>query len=306
MISKCNFGYVIFISVFLMAGCNNDDDCQADQSSNNYIPLLSYNMSENVVGDNFFNWFESAYDDTHFVSGGKSVKISTRPGTVLPTCSGDHFFAGRTVLDNKLHIPQGKTVWYRVMHYIPSTFSFGYKYGGGNNDNDEATACNQFADGNLWLKWMVMSPTSGDRVYLQPSENRRDIGHAVNQIRLLTGTDNDFIDIDGVFPRDKWFALQMAVKVSSGTDGFVRAWIDDTFLGEKVGPTFPEGASIMDWGIGDYWNGVPWTDGAPGRTDFWIDEIILATDIEGYGAPTTLDSDGRPYIKASVRVEDFN
>ncbi|MEW7277520.1 heparin lyase I family protein [Aquimarina sp. 2201CG1-2-11] len=299
---------ILLLTVFfILNSCGNDDkEDITNEPQAVYTPLISYNMKDGVLGDGFLNWFESEYDATHFVSEGKSIKISTRPSTSLPICSGDHFFAGRTTLDTKLQIPQGKTLWYRVMHYIPSTFSFGYKYGGVLGDEVDAEACNQFADGNTWLKWMVVSPTSGGRVYLQPSENRRNITHAVNQIRLITGTDNDFLDIEAVFPKDQWFALQIAVKVSNGSDGFVRAWIDDTFLGEKKGPTFPEEASIMDWGIGDYWNGVPWTDGEAGRTAFWIDEIILATDIEGYGAPTTLDKGGRPYINASARVKDFN
>jgi len=71
------------------------------------------------------------------------------------------------------------------------------------------------------------------------------------------------------------------------------------------GRTFSEGSSAYDWGIGNYWNGVPWTDGGLGRTDFWVDEIILATDMEGYGAPDTLDDGGRPYIPSNMRVNEF-
>jgi hypothetical protein len=72
-----------------------------------------------------------------------------------------------------------------------------------------------------------------------------------------------------------------------------------------TGETTAAGAAIVEWGLGDYWNGVPWTDGQPGRTDFWIDEVIVATDADGYSGPSTTDSGGHAYIPSCVRVADL-
>jgi hypothetical protein len=76
-------------------------------------------------------------------------------------------------------------------------------------------------------------------------------------------------------------------------------------LGEVTGRTTAAGAALLEWGLGDYWNGVPWTDGDPGRTDLWVDEVVVTSDAEGYAAPTALDSAGHPYIPSCVRVADL-
>ncbi|MEC7518871.1 MAG: hypothetical protein VYE22_03345 [Myxococcota bacterium] len=47
------------------------------------------------------------------------------------------------------------------------------------------------------------------------------------------------------------------------------------------------------------------TDGAAGRTDFWIDEVIVASDAPGYDPPTGVDSEGHPYIAPCTRVADL-
>lgn len=295
--------------IFTYVGCSSDDDGESQpntpsDTSTSYKPLLAYDMSEGALGETFPNWKNSVYDETHFVSNGKSVKISTSPGDVLPACSGSHGFAGKTNLAEDMQVTPGHTLWYRVMLYIPESFSFGHKYSVG-DDDDEAKACNQNADGNLWIKWMVLSPTEGTaRVYLMPSGQRRAVEDR-QQVRIISEALHQPGDFAVSFPKNQWFALQVAVKVSSGSDGFIRAWIDDTYLGEVTGRTLVEGASIKSWGIGDYWNGIPWTDGEAGRTDFWMDEVILASDMEGYGAPTGEDSGGRSYIDPKTRVADL-
>ncbi len=59
--------------------------------------------------------------------------------------------------------------------------------------------------------------------------------------------------------------------------------------------------------MGDYWNGIPYTPtiGDSSIADFWLDEVIIASDIDGYGAPTTLDSGGRPYISPNTVAGDL-
>lgn len=291
-------------------GCESDetklDETEIETRTEvDYKPILSYDMENGNTGDKFLNWTRSVFDDSRSISGNKSIKISTKPGDVLPNCSGSHRFAGRTLLDEKLRVPPGKIIWIRMMQYIPSTFSFGYKYGG-EADRDEATACGQNKDGNSRVKWMVISPTEGTgRVYFNPQAYRRSLGDGSGTMRIITEFKHGLTNLDVTLPRDKWFSLQMAVKISSKSDGFIRAWIDDSFLGEMNGPTMSPGSSVKDWGIGDYWNGVPWTDGEAGRTDFWIDDIIIASYMDSNGTPNTLDDGGRPYISSKTRVSDF-
>lgn len=289
-------------------GCQSDDTPNNDlevPTQVNYVPLLRYDMENSAVGNSFLNWTKSVHDNSKSFSGEQSIKISTNPGGVLPDCSGSHRFAGRTLLDENLRVPPGKTIWIRIMHYIPSSFSFGYKYGG-EGDRAAAEACGQNKDGNNRVKWLVISPTNGTgRVYFNPQAYRRSLGDGSGTMRIITEFGHGLTNLEANLPRDQWFSLQMAVKISSESDGFIRAWVNDTFLGEMNGPTMSPGSSVKDWGIGDYWNGVPWTDGKAGRTDFWIDDIIIASDLEGYGAPNTLDDGGRPYISSKTRVSDF-
>ncbi len=270
-----------------------------------FTPLVA-ESGDGELGAAFLDWRRSVVDDAHALSGGRAIRVRTRPGeTLLPMCDGGHFFAGRSRLPAA--IPQGSTVWFRVYQYIPSTFAMAYKYSRNAGDGDAAAACDQHADGNAWLKWLVMAPDMGTaRVYLMPTVRRRSLEPSDRpRIRVISEALHRPEDAMAELPRDRWFALQMAVRVSSGEDGFIRMWIDDSFLGEVVGPTTVEDAALVQWGIGDYWNGVPWTDGEEGRTDFWNDEILVAADIEGYGAPTATDDGGRPYIPPCARVADL-
>jgi len=304
-IGTCCLALIIMSCVI---SCSEDDEeiiGNGDDNEITFKPLLAYDMEDGLLDDEFLGWEKSVYDDTRALSGSSSIKITTSPGNVLPDCGGKHSFAGRALFSKDKQVTQGKTLWYRVMLYIPDSFSFGHKYSVG-DDQTDADACGQNADGNLWVKWMVLSPTTTTaRVYLMPSGQRR-AAEDRNQIRVISESLHKPRDFDVSFPKNEWFSLQIAVKVSSGDDGFIRAWLNDEFLGEVVGKTFPEGASIKDWGIGDYWNGIPWTDGEDGRTDFWMEEIILASDMDGYGAPDTEDADGRAYISSETRVADFN
>ena len=281
-------------------------DAAVTSCSDSFRPLLAYDFAGGTLGDDFLSFRRSVVDDVQSRSHGRAVRVRTNPGDeLLPACSGGHFFAGRTRLPAP--VPPGRTIWLRMYQYIPSELSFGYKYSRGAGDEDAARACGQSADGNVGLKWLVLAPDIGTaRVYMLPSATRRALRSESPRIRLISEALHRPADFDGVdLPRDRWFALQMAVRVSNGDDGFIRAWLDDEYLGEVTGRTTVAGASLVEWGLGDYWNGVPWTDGAPGRTDFWIDEIIVASDADGYDAPTGVDSGGRPYIPSCTRVADL-
>lgn len=269
-----------------------------------FRPMVAYDGSEAALGDDFLAWRRSVYDGTHAVSRGSAVRVSTNPGDEpLPACSGGHFFAGRTALPAP--VPQGRTIWFRIYQYIPSAFSFGYKYSRHAGDRDAARACGQYEDGNVSVKWLVLAPDRDfgtARIYLNTSSVRRALRSSEPRVRVISEALHRPHDVSLDLPRDRWFALQMAVHVSDGDDGFIRAWIDDRYLGEVRGPTTVPDAPLASWGMGDYWNGVPWTDGAPGRTDFWVDEIVVASDADGYEPPTGVDSEGNAYIAPCTRV----
>ena len=272
-----------------------------------FRPLFAHDSAGDELGTEFLSWRRSVTDDTHAVSHGRAVRVTMNPGTeLLPACSGGHFYAGRTALPTV--IPQGKTVWFRIYQYIPSTFSFGYKYSRGAGDADAASACGQSADGNATAKWLVFAPEASfgtARIYLNTAVARRALAAEEPRLRLISEALHRPHDAPVELPRDRWFALQLAVHVSDGDDGYIRGWLDDEFLGEVSGPTTVADASIGSWGMGDYWNGVPWTDGAEGRTDFWVDEIVVASDADGYDPPTGVDADGRPYIAPCTRTADL-
>ncbi|ENO16953.2 hypothetical protein J057_01740 [Marinobacter nanhaiticus D15-8W] len=103
--------------------------------------------------------------------------------------------------------------------------------------------------------------------------------------------------------------MQLCVKVAKDNTGFIRLWIDDTLIAEQSNtrtlPTSRDG--LGNWGIGDYWNSVPYISDPNDDSQKWffIDEVIIASDLPGYGAPTTVDSNGYPYIIPSLRVADL-
>gem|GEM_PF-2061515 len=284
-------------------------DCASDCGACGACPpgfraMVARDQGGDALGDSFLDWRRSVVDDTYSVSHGRGVRVRTDPGAeLLPACGGAKFYAGRTRLPED--VPPGSTIWFRVYQYIPSEFSFGYKYSSG--DRDEARACSQPSDGNSRVKWLVLAPSDGTaRIYFSPGSARRALRSSRPRLRIISEAAHVPGDFDVELPRDRWFSLQVAVRVSSGDDGFMRVWLDDEFLGEVLGPTTVAGASMREWGIGDYWNGVPWTDGRPGRTDFWVDEVIVASDAPGYGAPTGVDGGGRAYIPSCMRVADLS
>lgn len=273
-----------------------------------YTPLVTEDFESGTLGNTFPGWKSGAsiYDNTRSFDGTKSLKISTDTGQAPGVCGGDTFYGGHSTLPEV--IPIGKTIWYRVRYYFPTAFSWGYIFGGG--DSAEAATCSHSADGNGTLKLSRLAPVNGTaRIYLQPTVGRRAVAQpASNVTRVLSETGPTFADFDnagGKASLDEWVSLQIAVKVESDGTGFLRYWLNDTFIGEATGPTVSALNEIDDWGIGTYWNGVPFTDGAADREDFWVDDIIIASDIDGFGAPTTLDSGGRPYITNSATVGDF-
>lgn len=244
----------------------------------------------------------------------KSIVVDDHPGGIgralrcrldaatPPVCGGSHFFGGRSNLPQP--IPIGKTIWYSQKRYHQSSQSWAYCFS--NADFSEAQACGKEADGNQWLKDMVLGPSTGTaRIYVQPAVSRRSVAQVAGG-RIISETGPTYHDVSGMrYPLDEWFTNQVMVHVSSDGDGIIRHWINRTLVNEVFGRNVTSGNSIAQWGIGDYWNGVPYTDGEAGRLDFWAREFIIASDIDGYGIPTGTDADGNIFIDPATTVAEL-
>lgn len=247
------------------------------------------------------------YDNTRSYNSSQSMKLQLDQGEPPATCGGNHFFGGRFVLPTL--IPEGYNIWYRARFYFPSTLPLGYNFG--TSDSAEATTCGKSADGPGFFKFLVLAPDTGTaRLYVMPPMQRRGFGLTAGNLHVNSEAQNTGDSTySWTVPRDQWFSLQVQVKVSSAATGggFMRVWIDDQFILQHDKATIANSAyKIEEWGIGDYWNGVPWTDGQLSTTDsFWMDDVIIATDYPGYGAPNTVDSGGRPYISNATTVNNI-
>jgi hypothetical protein len=268
--------------------------------------LVAESFSSGSVGNTYQGKTRWTYSDTRARTGTKSGRIQLSLGQPPGTCGGAHEFGGRLTLPTL--IPEGYNVWYRAYFYLPSTMPMGYCFSG--SDDADAATCGKSADGPGHTKWMVMAPDTGTaRLYMNLRMPRRAMGlnNGYHLISEAQQTEGDYINTTLVIPRDEWFCLQVHIYLSSVTNGgFIRGWMNDTYLGQHSKKTLANSAyKLKEWGIGSYWNGVPWTDGDVSRTDmFWVDDMIVATDYPGYGAPTTQDSGGRYFIHPDATAED--
>lgn len=264
-----------------------------------FVPLFTDDFTSAASGVDYPGWVHSKYADDHPTADTAALKIEFSP-SVVASCGGDHYFGGRSDLPEV--IPEGKTIWYSQKRYHPSTQTWGYKFASG-TDTAAATTCGQDADGNEWLKDVVLAPSSGtERIYVQPQSARRSIA-LPDGMRVITehGALLDF-DMGIKYPLDEEFTLQVGVKVASDGTGWMRVWINQTLVLEQTGANVSSGNSLKEWGIGNYWNGVPFTDGASNRNFFWVREIIIASDIDGFGPPTGTDNLGNTFINPLTTI----
>jgi hypothetical protein len=269
-------------------------------------PLLTLTGNEQSNGTVYSGSAGSrmTYNNTRSYTGTQSIKLQLSQGQPPATCGGSHAFGGR--FDLPTLIPEGYNIWYRARFYFPSTLPLGYNFA--TSDSAEATTCGKSADGPGFFKFLVFAPDTGTaRLYVMPPMQRRGFGLTQSNLHVNAESENTGDSTySWTVPRDQWFSLQVHVKVASAATGggFMRVWIDDQYILQHSKATLANSTyKIKEWGIGDYWNGVPWTDGQPSTTDsFWMDDVIIATDYTGYGAPQTVDSGGRPYISNAVTV----
>lgn len=175
-------------------------------------------------------------------------------------------------------------------------------------DKAEARACGfgaGAADGSNRMKWLVFAQNSSSaRMYFQLHGGGRRATAGFNGMNMRSEVNNDLTFFNSqAIPTDQWTAFQLQIYAHSDPlQGFMRAWIDDTYIGQNDGATLSDPSyGIAEWGLGNIWNGVPYTDGDVGTTgDFWVDELMVATDSEGYGGAPDVDAGGRPYIATTT------
>lgn len=268
-----------------------------------FNPLYKQDFSAGTIGNTFSTWEAGAvYANDQPSAAGKSLKVTIFPNTQnnlnISACAGSSVFGGRS--EFSVPIPIGKTVWISCKRYIPTNFTWGYCYGSG--DSSAASACGESADGNNWLKDLVFSQSQpGGRIYIQPSASRRSVIQLPGN-RIITEQNASVSDdSDVVYPLGEWFTHQVRIFVSDAGDGEIDEWINGDRVNTHNGANVAASSSLIEWGMGNYWNGVPYTNGSASLSQ-WIREVIIATDIDGYGAPTGRDSANRIFIDPSTTV----
>jgi len=261
------------------------------------VALYFDDMAAYTVGAVFTGFTRTTISAEQAFTQGKSAKVVLDTGQAPVACGGNPFFGGHVTLPDV--VPQGNTIWYNARIYIPSTMTWGFTFG--QSDGAEAATCGHDYDGSGNLKFLVMAPDTGfGRVYVQPPMGRRVIAQPVGPLYVNSDT-GIYGDMNaGMIPKDAWVDLQMKTYVHS-VSGTIECWINGTYMGIASGPTLANATyAIDDVGIGDYWNGVPWTDGGADRDYFYLDTIEVFSDIAGYGAPSGRDAGGRVYIASEV------
>ncbi len=277
-----------------------------------FIPLLAEDFSGGVVGTGYPGFEQGTLQHSRYANDqpslpGQSLKITMDQFNVAGGgCGGNVVFGGRIGLP--VNIPVGKWLWVMFRRYHPATQAWGYCYGGG--DAAAAAICGKDADGIGVIKDMVLSPDNlTGRIYLQPENQRRALSLVSNSMRISIeegASGNHSSASTANFPMGQWFTSQLGVFVQKNGTGIVRSWINGTLINEFVGQNINATATaIAEWGIGTYWNGVPYTDAAANRNYFWLKEVIIATDVDGYGAPTGMDNLGNTFIDPNTTVADL-
>lgn len=260
-------------------------------------PLYFDDMASYTVGNAFPSFTRTTISDEQSFTNGKSAKVVLDLGQAPVACGGSPFFAGEIALPEG--VPEGNSIWFNARIYLPTTMTWGYTFG--QSDGAEAATCGHEFDGAGNLKFLVMQPNTGfARVYVQPPMSRRTIAQGSGPLYVNSDT-GIYGDLSaGTLPKGQWVDFQMKTYVHS-VSGNIQCWINGTYMGQVDGPTLASAAyNINSFGIGDYWNGVPWSDGGADRDYFYVDSLAVYSDIAGYGAPAGRDSGDRVYIATEV------
>lgn len=274
-----------------------------------YTPLAAVGYGSLASGATapIFSFRHTVSNEQSTYGGGKCIRLLTLP-TVPGSVCGGHFFGGRMALATP--VPLGNIIWQRMRFYFPTAFSFGTAYYSGSPSSPAGDGCGASADGGLQgTKWLVFSPNTGTaRTYILIPNALRAANQTLGSGFLSMEADTTAQQaLNVVFPRDQWVTLELAIKVSNTGTGWARAWMDGVLIAQALNINTVAGgvASITEYGCGDYWNGTPWSDGVADRDEFFVDDIIVATDVGGYGAPEATDAAGNLMIGTEVTVRDF-
>ena len=110
---------------------------------------------------------------------------------------------------------------------------------------------------------------------------------------------NQYFGSPVALPRDQWVALQVEIHYASGTDGYLRVWLGETFIGEITGlTTFI--ASVENPFQLRLSNGLTW-NGCSYQANTRYIQIPIGT----IQTPNTLDSGSRPFIHPDHKLSDF-
>lgn len=281
-----------------------------------FTPLVAEDFSSYTVGSNYSQGTWKAnrcpIDDTRAFAGDRSMKIMIDAGGPPLTCGGEGYYGGRVALP--ITVPIGKRIWYRLRAYFPSAFSWGYVYSSSDTEEMQACSLSSVNDGNGALKFMRLAPDNTlSRLYLLPQVQRRNVAQPTNgnvvTLAAEAGPSGNGASSNpaGRFALDAWNAIQIEVLVSNTGTGYIRYWLGDEFIHEvtDISTVSASDTGMAEWAIGTHFNGIQFTDGEPGRSEFWVDDIIIATDADGYGSPTGIDSNGNNFIAPTTLAGDL-
>jgi len=207
--------------------------------------------------------------------------------------AGQNFFGGRFRTDG-MDLGAGDDLWMRQALYFPTGFCFGFGTTSGDGWGSTKWIRLEFDNGGS-----MGSP--GDRLTLQLGNFA---SQACNDTATLWGATREYISAFNFTPNGappietgRWHFIQWQVHFATDASGYIRFWLDDTFLGQVDGATLSDPSNRADFIMyGDYWNGSPYQD-----VSWYFDEVILTKQ-----APDTIDSGGRPYIAPAARVADWD
>lgn len=284
-----------------------------------YTPLLTQNFEGTLVGATATEeWYNATYTDEQSKIGTRALKLtvpSFEVGT-CPTIWSDWYFGNRITLPQI--VTKGHTLWMRLWLFIPDTFSWGYVWSNTAGDEAEYDACaathglsTSGHDGNTSTKWLSMDPdNTNGRAYLNvPAARRVTTDPSSGHLMLVSEQSQDpTIVEDYAVPTGRWVSHQLAVHLQDDNTGWMRFWENDVLVAEKLNIQTLDvtDTGIHKAGMGNYWNGLHYTDGQPGRDAFYLDDVIFATDMPGFGAPTGRDAAGNAYIPTTHTAEGFN
>lgn len=234
--------------------------------------------------------------------GAGSADVPSRDGTKgvckLTIAAGGQFFGG---VFTTQELKNGDEIWVKMDHYFPTAFCAG-----------SGTVSGDYWGPTKWMRmdWGGSSGSNQQRFTFELGNfgrstcatNGPNVWGAVPEISTISGQwvdpYNYLFPTQAVFPRDKWAAWQVHIKIgTTRATSFIEGWLDDKYLGVApvTSPTMPDlvkgsrpgpnGGYLVDFYVGNYWNG-----GSLKANTWYMDNFVVTK------TPNAKDSGGRAYI----------